>query len=200
MTSGSGIVWVLTALFALGCSSADTPASHTAAASAAAAAASPGASQGEGPCRLLTTDEVQRAFPNSKPGVLNRDQEKHGVLSCIWDHPTGRFSIVAGTDEKETQSAREEAKGWTLLFLDPLNPAAERHVRYEVLSGVGDDAVAIVEAADKSKGFTTYAALVVVRRGSRQVTAMSTELARRDRAEALGVLTTIGRAIAGRLE
>ena len=154
--------------------------------------------QGEGPCRLLTTAEVQRAFPGSKAGRVDRSQEKNGVVSCLWDYPTGRFSIITGTDAPEP--AKAEARGWTLIFLDPLRNDAERHVRYESLAGVGDEAIAIVEPQDKAKGFIQNGAILVVRRAQQQVSAMSTDLARRERGEALQVFADLGRAIAKRLE
>ncbi len=65
---------------------------------------------------------------------------------------------------------------------------------------MGDQAIAIVERADKTKGFMQNGAVLVVRRGTRQVSALSTDLARRDRAEALKVFEDLGKAIARRLE
>jgi hypothetical protein len=155
--------------------------------------------QSEGPCGLLTTPEVQQAFPGSKPGRLERTNEKYGVLSCLWSYPTGMLSIIAGIDNEAEESPKAEAEGWTLTFLDPLRNDAGRHVRYEVLPGVGDEAVAIVERVDKIKGFSQDAAILVVRRGKRQVSALSSNLARRERADALRILAELGKAIAKRL-
>jgi hypothetical protein len=179
------------------CSSAETA---PAAAGAAADRPAPATreAQAEGPCILLTTAEVRRAFPDAKAGELNRTQEKYGVVSCMWDYPGGRFSIIGGDDDSE--GAHAEARGWTLMFLDPLRQDAKRHVRYETLSGVGDEAVAIVERQDKEKGFLQDGAILVVRRGKRQVSAMSSDLARRERAEALKVFEDLGKAIVKRLE
>jgi hypothetical protein len=153
--------------------------------------------QGEGPCALLTTAEVQRAFPGSQPGKLDRKNEKRGVLACVWSTPTGVLSIISGDDTGE--SPKDEAEGWTLTFLDPLRDDAQRHVRYETLAGVGDQAVAVVERQDKTKGFAQNGAILVVRRGKRQISVLSTELARRERAEALLILADLGKAIAKRL-
>jgi hypothetical protein len=151
------------------------------------------------PCGLLTIAEIRRAFPDSKPGKLDRSQEeKYGIVTCRWDSPTGSFGIMIGDEAPDP--ARQEAETWTLMFLDPVRRDAARHVRYEVLPGVGDEAIAVVEREDKAKGFIQNGALLVVRRGQRQITATSTDLARRDRAEALKVLDELGRAIAGRLE
>jgi hypothetical protein len=126
--------------------------------------------------------------------------EKLGTLTCVWDYPTGQFSIIGTTtNDQAEESVKEEATGWTSAFVDPLRAGAERHVRYEVLPGVGDEAIAVVEREDPAKGFTTSAAILVVRRGKRQVSAVSTTLARGERAEALRVLTELGKAIAKRL-
>jgi hypothetical protein len=165
-----------------------------------AARAGATAAPGEGPCALLTTAEVARAFPGAKPGRVDRSQEKYGIVSCQWDLATGLFSVIASPDNSASESVRDEAKGWTLVFLDPLRNDAARHVRYEPLPGVGDEAIAIVERQDKQKGFLQDGAILVVRRGSRQVSALSSTLAQRERADALGVLTTLGKAIASRLE
>jgi hypothetical protein len=158
------------------------------------------AAKAEGPCSLLPTADVKRAFPGSTPGVLNRTQEKYGVLTCLWSSPTGQFSIVAGTGEDSEPSVKDEAETWTLTFLDPLRRDAARHVRYESLPGVGDEALAVVEREDKAKGFMQNGAVLVVRRGRRVVTALSTDLARRDRGEALKVFQELGKTIAKRLE
>ena len=151
----------------------------------------------QGPCALLTTAEVQQAFPGSKPGQLDRRNEKHGLLTCMWDTPKGLLSIITG--EEVNQSPKDEAQGWTLTFLDPLRSDAERHVRYEVLTGVGDGAVAVVERQDKSKGFAQNGAILVVRRGKQQISVLSTELAHRERADALRIFAELGKAIAKRL-
>lgn len=154
--------------------------------------------QAHDPCSLLTTAEVQRAFPGTKAGRVDRSQEKSGVVTCTWDYPTGILSLVG--DDGAEESVKEEARGWTDIFLDPLRPDAGRHVRYELLAGVGDEAIAIVEPEDKSKGFMQNGAILVVRRGKKQVAVMSSTLTRRERAEALQVLTELGKAIATRLE
>jgi hypothetical protein len=152
--------------------------------------------QGEGPCALLTIAEVQRAFPGATPGQPDRKLEKYGMRRCSWSHPNGSLILVV-SDEDE--SAKDGASGLTAAFVDPLNLGASRHVRYEALPGVGDEAVAVVERQDKTKGFAQDGAILVVRRGKHQVAVMSTDLARRDRAEALRVFTELGKAIAKRL-
>jgi hypothetical protein len=167
----------------------------------ALASASRLGAQGEALCGLLTNAEVQQWFPGSKPGQLDRGQEKQGVLTCTWDLPAGQLSILGNTTNNEAEeSPKDEAKGMLDIFLDPLRADAARHVRYEVLTGVGDEAVAVVERQDAAKGFRISAEILVVRRGTRQVCVLSTGLARRERPEALRVLSQMGQAIASRLK
>jgi hypothetical protein len=71
--------------------------------------------QSEDPCALLTTAEVQQAFPGSKAGRLDRSQEKRGLLTCLWDYPTGRLSIIAGNAFNEPPKG--EAQGWALTLV-----------------------------------------------------------------------------------
>jgi hypothetical protein len=149
------------------------------------------------PCTLLTTADVQRVLPGVKPGELDRTQEKQGVLTCRWGTAGGGLTVVTGAEIVD--SVKEEAEGWTLTFLDPLRSDAQKHVRYETLSGVGDGAVAVVERQDKAKGFAQDGAILVVRRGKHQVSLVSVDIARRERAEALRALGELGKTIAQRL-
>jgi hypothetical protein len=150
------------------------------------------------PCTLLTMADVQQAFPGSKAGELDRGQEKLGMLKCIWRTPNGRLFVF--TADEITETPRAEAAGtWALTFLDPLRTDAGKHVRYETLIGVGDQAVAVVEREDKAKGFMQAAAILVVRRGKQQVAVLSTDLARLERADALRILGELGKAIAKRV-
>jgi len=192
-------ILVLTTLM-IGCSNVatSTAAGVDAAATSVPSAAAAPATPGEGPCALLTHGVVQRVFPGATAGQLDRRHQQHGVLTCLWEHPTGRLSIIEGADKP--QPVENEAQGWTLTFLDPLRRDASRHVRYETLTGVGDQAIAIVERADQTKGFIADGAVLVVQRGSRQVTLMAPGLARRERADALRVFEELGRAVASRLE
>jgi hypothetical protein len=156
--------------------------------------------QASNPCSLLTTAEAQRAFPGAKPGRPegDRDLEKLGFFQCVWSHPSGTLMVLTEAGDAEG-APREEAEGMIDTFVDPLRNDARRHVRYERLPGVGDEAVAIVEREDKTKGFRISGAILVVRRGRRQATVLSSDLGRRDRAEALRVLSDLGKAIAIRL-
>lgn len=149
------------------------------------------------PCKLLTDAEVRKAFPDAKAGKVDHSLEEHGIISCLWDHPGGRFAVQV---YKGTQGTIEnEIRGMSLMFLDPLKPGAEQNVRYEIVKDVGDEARAIVETADEKKGFLTDSAILVAQRKGLQLTLMSTQLAKRDRSSALKVLEDLGRAAAKRL-
>jgi hypothetical protein len=150
------------------------------------------------PCALLTTAEVQKALPGSKPGQLDRKLEKSGILRCRWDAPTGWLMIVTGEDGPD--SAKDEVETWASGVVDPVRGNVKRSVRFESLPGIGDQAIAFVERRDEAKGILQDGAALVVRRGNRQVSVMSGHLARsRERAEALRVLGELGQAIAKRL-
>jgi hypothetical protein len=152
------------------------------------------------PCALLTPAEMQQAFPRTKAGKLDRKLEKDGILTCEWVHATGRVVLLAGNDAPG-DSPVDEAKTLMAAFVDPTRPDAERRVRIETLSGVGVKAVAIIELKDPAKGFTQNGALLVVRRGQRQVVLLAVppgDLAQRARADALKALSDLGRAMAKR--
>jgi hypothetical protein len=154
--------------------------------------------QAPDPCALLSAADVQQAFPGSKPGRLDRALEKRGILRCEWLLPIGRMVLISGADD-ESDTPIDEAKTMMMAFVDPLRADAERNVRIEKLPGVGDEAVAVVEREDKAKGITQNGALLVVRRGQRQIVVIANTLVRPDRAEALEVLSGLGKAIAKRL-
>lgn len=154
------------------------------------------AAQGADLCALLTKAEVQQAFPDVKQGKLDRELERMGILRCHWDYAGGRMAVIES--DEITDSPKDEAIGSMEGFLDPLRANA-RQLRYEVLPGVGDEAVAAVERKDAAKGVVVDAAVLVVRRGKRQITVMAPGLAQRERAQALQILGTWGKAIAKRL-
>ena len=149
------------------------------------------------PCRLLTDSEIRKAFPDAKAGKVDHSLEEHGIISCLWDHPGGRFAAQVYNGEQGT--IENEIRGMSLMFLDPLKPGAGQNVRYETIKDVGDQARAIVETADEKKGFLTDSAVLVTQRKGLQLVLMSTQLAQRDRSSALKVLEDLGRAAARRL-
>ncbi|MBA3754541.1 MAG: hypothetical protein H0X01_10490 [Nitrospira sp.] len=149
------------------------------------------------PCKLLTDTEVRKGFPEAKAGKVDHSLEEHGIISCLWDHPGGRFAVQVYEGEQGTID--NEIRGMSLMFLDPLKAGAGQNVRYEIIKDVGDQARAIVETADEKKGFLTDSAILVAQRKGLQLILMSTQLAQRERISALKVLEDLGRAAAKRL-
>ena len=149
------------------------------------------------PCKLLNDSELRKVFAEITPGKIDRRLEAHGILSCIWDHAGGQFRVQVYEGEQGT--IEEEIQGMSLMFLDPLTPDAAKHVRYETMTDVADQARAIVEPKDDTKGILTDSAILLAQRKGLQLTLMSTELAKRDRAAALNALEELGRAAGKRL-
>lgn len=149
------------------------------------------------PCALLAVDEVRQAFPGSKPGSIERGLEKQGILRCSWESPAGILFLIASREPED--STKDEARTWVQAVVDPLRPDAERRVRFDAMSGIGDKAIAVVERRDTANGIMEDAALIVIRRGTWLVTLLAPQLARRERADALRVLTELGKGVARRL-
>jgi hypothetical protein len=82
------------------------------------------------------------------------------------------------------------------------NTANARNVKYEVLTGVGlgNEAVALVEARDAKRGIVTDGAMLVLHRGERTLFLTSSLLPKRDRAAALKTFEVLGKVAATRLE
>jgi len=153
------------------------------------------------PCALLTPAEMQQAFPGTKPGRIDRKLETNDILRCEWTYDTGRVVLISGADNDDDLPV-DDAKTFMMSFVDPRRPDAEHRVRFETLPGVGDTAVAVLERGDAAKGITQDGVVLVVRRGKRQVALLAVppgDLARRERADALRVLSDLGKAIARRL-
>ncbi|MGZ5238274.1 MAG: DUF3558 family protein, partial [Caldimonas sp.] len=152
------------------------PAETSAAAPAAAAPA------GDDPCRLLNDAEVRAVFPSAKAGVRETTREKYGIRACTWKTEAGTFALQRWT--AKAGSVDNEIRGLALGFVDPVNPAAQTAVRYDNVPGVGDQAMALVEARDDKRGVLTDAAILVTQRGDQLVELQSQELARGDRGAA----------------
>jgi hypothetical protein len=149
------------------------------------------------PCALLAIDEVRQVLPGTKPGRIERGLEKQGILRCSWESPDGRLFLIASREAED--SAKDEARSWVQAFVDPLRLDAEKRVRFDVIPGIGDEAIAVVERRDTANGITQDAALISIKRGTWSVSLLAPQLARRERADALRVLTELGKGIARRL-
>lgn len=150
------------------------------------------------PCTLLTDGEVRTYFPKASAAQRERTREKYGIVACLWDHPAGRLGAQVTLGAKPGSSA-EEARGISVGFVDPFKLGAGKSIRYEKITGVGDEAVAVVEKSDEKQGIVSDVAYLYTQRGDRQLMIMATDLARGDRATALKTLQELGRAAAARL-
>lgn len=151
----------------------------------------------DGPCRLLTDAEVRAVFPDAKTGKRNRSREEYGISACQWSGAHGDF--VAEVWKAKGSSADNEIRGLMGGFVDPRMAAAEKNVRYESVSGVGDQACAVVEIEDEQRGVLSNVALLVARRGDQILALSSPELPHRERGAALRALRELGRVAARRL-
>ena len=149
------------------------------------------------PCKLLTDAEVRKVFPDAKPGQRERTREQYGIVACLWEHPGGRFAVQVTHEKPGTVD--NEIRGMAMGSVDPLNPAARKAVRYETIKGVGDQAMAIVEPADKKRDILDSVAYLITQRGDQQIMLMSNALASRDRAAALKALEELGKTAVNRL-
>jgi hypothetical protein len=150
------------------------------------------------PCAMLAIGEVRQAFPDSKPGNIERGLEKQGILRCSWESSTGRLFLIASQEPED--ELKDEARTWAEAAVDPLRPGAARRMRYEVMPGIGDEAIAVVERRDTANGILEDTALIAVRRGPWLVSLLAPQLARRERADALRMLGELGKATARRLK
>lgn len=148
-------------------------------------------------CRLLTDPEVRRVFPGAKPGVRERSREEYGIHACVWDTDTGQFALQLWG--AKGGNVDNEIRGLASGFLDPLNPAAQKNVRYETIAGVGEGAMAVVETQDEKRGILTSVALLVAQRGNQILELQSSDLPHSERATALQALTTLGHTAVDRL-
>lgn len=148
-------------------------------------------------CRLLTNAEVRAVFPAAGRGEPERTREKYGISACVWSGDFGRAGLQ--TWKAEGRSADDEARGMAAGFIDPLSRAAAGNVRYETVHGVGEQAVAVVETADPQRGILSDVAMMMVRKDDQIIMLIADDLARRDRAQAVAALGSLGAAAAGRL-
>lgn len=152
------------------------------------------------PCTVVPLAEVQKAFPGAKPGERSTRKEKYGLTECTWKDGSG--VLVFGVQEfYGSDSAMEETKSLGQAMVEG-KTANARNVRYEILSGVGlgNEAVALVEARDDKRGIVSEGAMLTLHRGDRTLWLTSPTLPQRDRAAALKTFEALGRIAAKRLD
>lgn len=152
------------------------------------------------PCTVVPLSDVQKAFPGAKAGVRSTRIEKYGITECTWKDGGGVHVLIV-QEFYGDDGAMNEAKGMGQALAEG-NMANARNVRYEILSGVGlgNEAVAFVEARDAKRGILGEAAMLTLHRGQRTLWLTSPALPARDRAAALKTFEVLGRIAAKRLE
>jgi hypothetical protein len=150
------------------------------------------------PCQLLTDAEVDAAFRGAATGKRDASLDKYGITTCMWTTPTDRFVVQILTTG--SGSVADELRSRASGSVDPMMQGAMERVRFETVAGVGDEAMAIVERADASRGILSDTAVLVMQRGERRAVLFTgRSLAGGDRASALTSLETLGRSVAKRL-
>ena len=152
------------------------------------------------PCTVVPLSDVQRAFPGAKSGVRDTRNEKNGITECIWKDAGG--VVLFGTQEfYGSASAMDETKSIGQVMV-AFNRANARNVRYEILNGVGlgNDAVAFIEATDSKRGIVAGNAMLTLHRGQRTLWLTAPPLTTRDRVAAMKTFETLGRIAAKRLD
>jgi len=151
------------------------------------------------PCTVVPLSDVQRAFPGAKPGARERRLEKDGITECTWKDGSGVI-VFAAQEFYGNDSAMDESRSFGQALAGS-NTGNARNVRYEILTGVGlgNEAVAFVEANDSKRGIVTEGAMLTLHRGQRTLWLTSPALATRDRAAALKTFEALGRIAAKRL-
>jgi hypothetical protein len=153
------------------------------------------------PCSVVSLSDVLKVFPGAKAGERSTQKEKYGLTECNWKDGSGVVVLVV-QEFYGSDSAMVEAKGAAIGYVDGSNAGAARNMRYEVLSavGLGNEAVAFVEASDAKRGIVSSGAMLVLHRGQRTLFLTSPRLQERDRAAALKALGDLGRIAAKRLD
>ena len=146
---------------------------------------------------MLTDAEVRAVFPGAKAGAPERIREQYGIRACVWDTPTGSFALQQRAATGGTVD--NEIRGLAAGFISPVNPQAEKAVRYETIPGIGEQAMALVEKQDDAHGILTDAAMLVTLRTGQFLELRSQDLARGDRTVAKKSLATLARSAVARL-
>jgi hypothetical protein len=161
-----------------------------------AGGAAPVAASADDPCSFVTLAEVRAAFPGAAAGQRDHSQDEYGMASCVWELPTSKLAVQVF---KSTNKAGEEVRGRMLGFLDPLQPGLREKIRYDEISGLGDDAVAVAVKADQAAGILADTAMLGIRRDDRMVVIFTSTLVDGDPETSKQALQRLGKSAAHRL-
>lgn len=153
-------------------------------------------------CELLSDADVQRIFPGARGSQRDRTIEVLGMARCDWGAMNDGTNVTAGWLWKKPEAdmnLKQRIAGTARMF-SGLQEPEHLGLRFEPLSGMGDEAMMMIEPADPARGVLSSFAILVIRHGDQWVELRADPLAERDRTDALAALTELGRSAAGRLE
>ncbi|SMP62032.1 hypothetical protein SAMN06295970_10815 [Noviherbaspirillum suwonense] len=151
------------------------------------------------PCAILSSSDVQKAFPGAKAGERSTRLEQYGITECSWKGPAGQV-VLAVQESMSEGTVKDDVMGMAMGFTDPLKANSTSNVRFESFSGLGYPAMGFVEKADPARSILGDGALLIMRDGQRTISLGSAELPQRDRAAALKVLDDLGKSAAKRFK
>ena len=151
------------------------------------------------PCDILTSGDVQKAFPGAKAGERSTRLEEYGITECLWKSPKGQV-LLAAQESMSKSTVKEDIMGMAQGFTDPLKANSLNNVRFESFNDLGYPAMAFVEKADPARSILGDGAMLIMRNGDHSISLASAELAERDRGAALKALNELGKVAAKRLK
>jgi len=151
------------------------------------------------PCDILSSGDVQKAFPGAKAGERSKRLEEYGITECAWKGPSGQVALVV-QESFSKGTVKEDTMGMAQGFVDPLSRQSLNNVRFESFNDLGFPAMGFVEKTDPKRGILGDGAMLIMRNGDRTISLGSGELAQRDRTAALKALDDLGKVAAKRLK
>ena len=151
------------------------------------------------PCDILSSSDVQKAFPGAKAGERSMRLEEYGITECSWKGPKGQV-VLAVQESSSKGTVKEDIMGMAQGFTDPLKSNSLNNVRFESFADLGSPAMGFVEKADPARSILGDGPMLIMRNGDHTISLGSGELAQRDRAAALKTLDELGKAAAKRLK
>ena len=151
------------------------------------------------PREILSTSDVQKAFPGTKAGERSMRLEEYGITECSWKGPNGQVVLVV-QESSSKGTVKEDIMGMAQGFTDPLKPNSVNNMRFESFSDLGSPAIGFVEKADPARSILGDGAMLIMRNGDHTISLGSGELAQGDRGTALKTLDELGKRAAKRLK
>jgi hypothetical protein len=160
------------------------------------AAAIPQVSADGDPCALVSKGEVRAAFPGAESGKRDHAQDQYDIATCTWALPANTLAIQTF---QSTNSVSDELRGRMLGYLDPLQPALREKIQYDMVSGLGDEALVVAVKADPAQGILAETAMLGIRRGEHMAVLFTARLVDGDPQASKQALQALAKGAASRL-